>query len=103
MRRLLIAVALLGWSSVAGSEVTAEAKDCLSPGDTREVVSANQVVAPVNAIRAARQAVPKADVVRARLCHEAQALVYVIMALGKDGRFVEVTVDASSGKVSRVQ
>jgi uncharacterized membrane protein YkoI len=29
--------------------------------------------------------------------------VYVIMALGKDGRFVEVTVDASSGKVSRVQ
>ncbi len=103
MRSLWIAVALLGLSSVAGAEEAANAKGCLSPGDTREVVSANQVVAPVNAIRAARQAVPKADVVRARLCHEAQALVYVIMALRKDGRFVEVTVDAASGKVSRVQ
>lgn len=103
MRSLWIAVALLVSSSVAGSQGAADTKGCLSPGDTREVVSANQVVAPVNAIRAARQAVPKADVVRARLCHGAEALVYVIMALRSDGRFVEVTVDASSGKVSRVQ
>lgn len=104
MRSLWIVIALLGLSSVAvAQEAAVDPKGCLSPGDTREVVSANQVVAPVNAIRAARQAVPKADVVRARLCHEAEALVYVIMALRKDGRFVHVTVDASSGKVSRVQ
>jgi uncharacterized membrane protein YkoI len=103
MLSLWFGVALLGLIGVAQAEDAANAKGCLSPRDTREIVSANQVVAPVNAIRAARQAVPRADMVRARLCHEAEALVYVIMALRKDGRFVQVTVDASSGKVSRVQ
>jgi uncharacterized membrane protein YkoI len=103
MRLLWIGVALLGCLGVAQAEDAANAKGCLSPGDTREIVSAKQVVPPVNAVRAARQAVPKADVVRARLCHEDEALVYIIMALRRDGRFVQVTVDASSGRVSRVQ
>lgn len=103
MRSLWFGVALLGFIGVAQAENAANAQGCLSPGDTREAVSTNQVVAPVNAIRAARQAVPKADVVRARLCHQQEALVYVIMALRKDGRFVHVTVDASSGKVASIQ
>ncbi len=103
MRLRWISLALLGSLSIARAEGEVNAQACLSPGDMREIVSANQVVAPLSAIRAARQAVPKADVVRARLCHQQQALVYVIMALRKDGRFVHVTVDASSGKVASVQ
>jgi uncharacterized membrane protein YkoI len=103
MRSWLVGVALLSSLGVARAENAADARGCLSPGDTREVVSANQVVAPVSAIRAARQAVPKADVVRAELCHHHEALVYVIKALRKDGRFVQVTVDAASGKVAGVQ
>jgi hypothetical protein len=103
MRSLWFGVALLSFTGVAQAEDAANAKGCLSPGDMREVVSANQVVAPVSAVRAARRVVPRADVVRARLCHGEVALVYVIMALRRDGRFVQVTVDASSGKVSHVQ
>lgn len=75
---------------------------CLSPQDMREIVSAKGVVAPAAAIRAARQAVPKADVVRATLCRRGEELVYVIMFLEREGRFVQVRIDAASGKIAGV-
>jgi hypothetical protein len=97
----ILCVALLS-PSVAGADGAPAAAGCLSPADMREMVSSKEVIAPVAAIRAARQAAPKADVVRANLCRRGEALVYVIMALGRDGRFVRVKIDAASGKVASV-
>ena len=76
---------------------------CLSSGDALEVVSAHQVVTPGAAIVVARQAVPNSDVLRAALCRDPGSLVYMIMALRKDGRLVRVVVDAPSGKVKAVR
>jgi uncharacterized membrane protein YkoI len=42
-------------------------------------------------------------VLRAALCRDGEAFVYRIMALRKDGRVVQVTVDAPSGRVRSVQ
>lgn len=76
-------------------------QNCLSGGDMREAVSERRVVEPLAAIRAARAAVPKAEIVRVYLCHgEGEALVYLITALRRDGQFVRVTVDSQSGAVT---
>ena len=76
---------------------------CLSSQDMREVVHSSGVVAPAAALKAAQQAVPRGDVVRANLCRHNEALVYVIVSLRKDGRFAYVTIDAASGKVASIQ
>jgi uncharacterized membrane protein YkoI len=60
------------------------------------------VVTPGRAIVLARGAAPGAEVRRAALCREGNQLVYLIMALRKDGRVVRVTVDALSAKVKSV-
>jgi uncharacterized membrane protein YkoI len=101
MRRLTLALPLL----VAAAVSPAAATDmvCLSQGDWREAVSANRVVSPVLALRAARQAASGADVTRAQLCRRGEILVYIMVVLRPDGRFVEVTIDAASGRVAAYQ
>lgn len=72
---------------------------CLSAADMREAVAEKRVIAPVAAIRAAREAFPRAEIQRATLCKQESGLVYVLTALRRDGQFVQVTVDAQSGQV----
>ena len=69
----------------------------------QEAVAAKGVVTPASAVMTARRQVPGADVVRASLCRNSDALVYVIMALQKDGRIVQVMIDGSSGRVRSVK
>jgi uncharacterized membrane protein YkoI len=69
----------------------------------QEAVASKSVVAPASAVMTARRQVPNADVVRASLCRNSGGLVYVIMALKKDGRVVQVMIDGSSGRVKSVQ
>ncbi|WP_375458400.1 PepSY domain-containing protein [uncultured Enterovirga sp.] len=75
---------------------------CLSSGDAAEAVTMHKVIAPAEALGKARGAVPNADVLRASLCRDPDALVYRITVLRPDGRVVRVTVDAPSGKVRHV-
>lgn len=75
---------------------------CLSSGDATEAVTMHKVVSPGEALVGARRAVPDAEVLRASLCRSADALVYRITVLRRDGRIVRVTVDAPSGKVRNV-
>lgn len=77
-----------------------QAQTCLSPGDLREAVAEKRVVEPVAAIRAARAALPRAEIVRANLCRKDETLVYMLTALRGDGQFVHVMVDARSGQVA---
>lgn len=72
---------------------------CLSPADMREAVAEKHVIAPIAAIRAARQIYPRAEIQRASLCKHQAVLVYVLTALRRDGQFVQVMVDAQSGQV----
>jgi uncharacterized membrane protein YkoI len=68
----------------------------------QEAVASKGVIAPASAVMTARRQVPNADVVRANLCRSSDTLVYVIMALQKDGRVVQVMIDGSSGRVKSV-
>ena len=104
MRPFLFA-GLLGCTlaaSGAGANDNPRGLECLSSGDALEVVSAHKVLPPARAIVLARSAAPDSDVVRAVLCRQGDALVYLVMSLRADGRLVRVTVDAASGKVKSV-
>ncbi|KAA2237256.1 PepSY domain-containing protein [Salinarimonas soli] len=98
MHRLVSVLVVL--AALAAAARPAAAEGCLSQGDMREVISSNQVVSPLVALNAARRAAPGADVLRAQLCQKGKDLVYILTALRRDGRFVEVTVDATSGRVA---
>ncbi len=99
MRRALPSLALAAALGVVAPPARAQG-ECLSQGDMREVITSNRVVSPVVALRAARDANPGSDVMRARLCQNGNRLVYILMVLRRDGRFVEVAVDAASGRLA---
>jgi uncharacterized membrane protein YkoI len=104
MRFLLLLLACWTLIGVARAQSAASAlQNCVPPREMREIVAAHGVVAPAAAIMTARRQVPNADVVRADLCRGEDALVYVIVALRKDGRVVQVMIDAPSGRVKSVQ
>jgi uncharacterized membrane protein YkoI len=103
MRLVWLALAL--WAGTGGAQAQSAAaalQNCLRPREMQEAVASKGVVAPASAIMTARRQVPNADVVRANLCRNSDALVYVIMALQKDGRIVQVMIDGSSGRVKSV-
>jgi uncharacterized membrane protein YkoI len=89
--------------TVHAQSASAALKNCLPPREMQEAVASKGVVAPASAVMTARRQVPGADVVRASLCRNSDALVYVIMALQKDGRIVQVMIDGSSGRVRSVK
>ncbi len=89
--------------AASAQSTTAALKNCLPPREMQEAVASKSIVAPASAIMTARKQVPNADVVRANLCRNSDALVYVIMVLQKDGRIVQVMIDGSSGRVKSVQ
>ena len=73
---------------------------CLSPADMREALADKRVIEPVAAIRAARRVIPRAEIQRARLCRHDEGLVYLLTALRRDGQFVHVMVDATTGEIT---
>jgi uncharacterized membrane protein YkoI len=102
MRPLVIGVVLLGLLSVARGEGAIVAQPCLSSREMQEIVAANRVVPPALAVGQARRAVPGADMLRASMCRDGEAIVYVISLLRKDGRVVHVVIDGPSGRVAQV-
>jgi hypothetical protein len=80
---------------------------CLTSEQMRDAVGAGHAVTAAIATRAARGA-SEGEVVRVRLCREAQGkddqkLVYRITMLHRDGRVGHVTVDGTSGKIADVR
>lgn len=100
----MAAAAMISWASQAVSAAAErpERAGCLSTGEATEAVASRRAVAAADAIGLARRTVPNADVLRAALCSEPDALVYRITVLRTDGKLVRVTVDAPSGKVKSV-
>ncbi len=104
MRLVWLVLGLLAMMGAAYAQsASAALKNCLPPREMQEAVASKGVVAPAAAVITARRQVPGADVVRASLCRSSDALVYVIMALQKDGRIVQVMIDGSSGRVRSVK
>jgi uncharacterized membrane protein YkoI len=106
MAMRLFLMILACWALIGAARAQSAAallRDCVAPREMPAVVASSGVVSPARAVMTARQQVPNADVVRANLCRNQNALVYVIVALRPDGRIVHVTIDGPSGRVASVQ
>lgn len=104
MRLFGFIIALWAMTGAAHAQsMEAALRNCLPPREIQEAVASKSIVAPASAVMTARRQVPNADVVRASLCRSSDSLVYVIMALQKNGRVVQVMIDGPSGRVRSVQ
>ena len=99
---MIVCWALMGAAQAQGAP-SAALQNCVPSRDMPDVVATSGVVPPAAAVITARRQVPNADVVRANLCRSPGGLVYVIMALRRDGRVVQVMIDGPSGRVQSVQ
>jgi hypothetical protein len=104
MRALLLGIMLVpAAASAPHAQRAAVVQHCMPPREMQAILADQKLVAPTTAVVTARHAVQEADVLRADLCRDPEGLIYVIMALRKDGRVVQVTIDAPSGKLKSVR
>jgi hypothetical protein len=69
---------------------------CLDLKERRAANESGQIVHLAVAMRAAKKRMP-GTVIRARLCHGKDGLVYVLTILGRDGKVGRWSVDAVKG------
>ena|ERR1700683_217394 len=77
-------------------DVAAVAHVCLDQKERKAVEESGKVIHLAAAMRAARKRAP-GTLVRARLCHGQDGLVYVLTLLARDGKVARLTVDAVKG------
>jgi uncharacterized membrane protein YkoI len=93
------AVAALTILSLAPAPAAELAHACLDQKERRAEVESGRVVRLDTALRAARSKMP-GTLVRARLCHGSDGLVYVLTVLARDGKVARLTVDAAKGTLA---
>ena len=74
----------------------AEASRCLSREQQRAVIAEGKAVPLAKALQTARRKAP-GELVRARLCQEADRMVYKLTLLSRDGKVKRATIDAANG------
>jgi hypothetical protein len=93
---VLLASAVL---TLAGSSVCAAAPLlCLSPEERRAAIAGRQAVPLARAVSSVRRSVP-GEVVRAQLCRNGGALVYMLTVLSRNGRVTRATLDAANARL----
>ena len=76
----------------------AERPHCVSRAEQRAAIAAGQAI-PLAAARGMLRQRMGGELVRARLCHDASRLIYLLTVLARDGKVRQVTVDATNGTV----
>jgi uncharacterized membrane protein YkoI len=96
----ILTVALL-LNSFAAPAVAADAvhQACLSKAEQRAAVADKKAIPLAKAIQNRRAKGHFAELVRARLCHREDRLVYMLTLLGRSGRVISETVDAANGEL----
>ena len=103
--RHLTAVLLLGALAAPGLSAPALAADppperaCLSKAEQRAAVAASRAIPLAQAIKSLHEHGRRPEVVRARLCHRGEGLVYVLTLLARSGKVTSATVDAGNGEL----
>ena len=75
-----------------------ERPQCLAQAEQQAAIAAGEAIPLAAARRMLRQRTG-GELVRARLCHEASRLIYLLTVLSRDGKVRRVTVDATNGTV----
>jgi uncharacterized membrane protein YkoI len=96
-RRFALAALII--LSVAPARAAELAHACLDQKERRAEVESGRVVRLDTALRAVRSKMP-GTLVRARLCHGNDGLVYVLTVLARDGKVARLTVDAAKGTLA---
>jgi uncharacterized membrane protein YkoI len=92
------AVAALTILSLAPARAAELAHVCLDQMERHAEIEGGHVVRLDTALRAVRSKMA-GTLVRARLCHGNDGLVYVLTVLARDGRVARLTVDAVKGSL----
>src|SRR5262249_1567616 len=98
MLALALACAVLTALLTPVAAAAAERPRCLSRAEQRAAIPAGGADAVAVAGRARGQGAG-GELVRARLCHDANRLIYLLTVLARDGKVRRVTVDATNGTV----
>ena len=75
---------------------------CLPPSETREEIKTRHLLEPFAVLKSAA-AQFKAEALSAKLCRNADELVYEIALLRRDGRLLHVVTSAATGKLINVR
>ncbi|MFZ0206886.1 MAG: hypothetical protein WAL59_12350 [Roseiarcus sp.] len=98
---LTVGAFLLGSPAARAAEAAevhvASKPACLPPNEGREEIKAHHLLEPFAVLKSAA-AQFKAEALSAKLCHQEEEFVYDIALLHRDGRFVHVVMNASTGK-----
>lgn len=70
---------------------------CLNKAEQRATVANHHAVPLAQAIKSVRRHHRTSELVRARLCHRGEGLVYVLTLLAHNGKVLRVAVDAANG------
>jgi uncharacterized membrane protein YkoI len=96
-----IGLAVLGSLSVMPAEAESRMR-CLSRDQQRAAIKERRAVPLATVRRSVRGRAP-GELVRARLCHESERLIYLLTVLPRDGKVRRVIVDAKNGAVISVR
>jgi hypothetical protein len=100
--RLFLSLALLlvgsNGSLALAADTLSHRAACLTKAEQRVAVATKRAISLGQAIKLLREQRRHSDVVRARLCRHDEKLVYVLTLLGRSGKVVVVTIDATSGE-----
>jgi uncharacterized membrane protein YkoI len=98
-RRLLAATLLLGLLAVPALATDVPFHGCLSKTEQRAALAAHRAIPLAQAIKSSREHGYPAEVIRARLCHRGDGLVYMLTLFARSGKVTVATVDAATGSI----
>jgi uncharacterized membrane protein YkoI len=96
---MFVAVLILGFVAAPALAATPPVHVCLNKAEQRAAVAEQKAIPLAKAIRNRREKGHHAELVRARLCHHGDKLVYMLTLLGRSGRVISESVDAANGEI----
>ena len=95
--RILAAALLLGFLAAPAFAADAAPRACLSKAEQRAAVADHKAIKLVQAVKSLREHGQRGELVKARLCHRDDRLVYMLTLLARSGKVTSATVDAANG------
>jgi uncharacterized membrane protein YkoI len=95
----LLSLLLIGF--VAGQAQAADRPrhTCLNKAEQRAALASHQAVPLSVAVKSASEHIRHGELLRARLCHRGDGLVYELTLLARTGKVRHATVDAENGQL----
>jgi hypothetical protein len=96
--RLIPAALMLGLLAEPALAAAPPHDVCLNKAEQRAAVADHAAISLGHVIKFRRARGHHAELVRARLCHHDNRLVYMLTLLGHSGKVIRETVDAANGE-----